>query len=267
MNSFKINASSTESKAKRRSITVAILIVFLMIFGSIQAQQLPVDYFKPKLGGAPKSDFYALFYYDLGYTYSDEFENIADGLGFDGFKSLVFFPSSKRKGYELSFGYAKAIQNAYLNDEVEGPMLGKAIDLQAKIIGKNGVGFSTLYKSKKYEMDKEEYLFNGVGLEMSFGGYPTLNYLKGNWPVSFKMGYIISLQDVFDDPVGLVYGELALQRIRKRAGVSFYASFYVRAEYQNYYIWTDIKQDDYYYYNLDFGAFYLMQGFRFGFML
>lgn len=263
---------------------ISVLIFFFMI--QLNAQMIPQEYFEPKAGGSPKSDFYTLISYNAGFVYGDqtlETEHESP-VGVEGISALVFFPkkaasqsamstlsrktkSIKTGGYALFFNYNKMVQNTYIYQEFfDAAILSNNVDFGFKSVGDGAWSASIYYQRKGYELDGDDYIFNGLGFEFQIGGYPALDYEKGNWPVSFKGGTVLHIES-FDQesPGAIIYTELALERIRKKQGVSLYASLYTRFQYDNYFF---VEEEAEIYDNpvFEFNTYYLIPGFRVGVM-
>jgi hypothetical protein len=263
-----------------------LIISVLTLFAGFQlsAQMIPEIYFKPKPGGTPKSDFYTLVSYDIGMVYASRGGNISESaIGSEALNFKFFFPSNSKKGYTIDFNVGKSIQSVNLFDfgveEIFGvdpdrPILSNNIELKAKSISNSQWGWGLIYQRRKYEagniegVDSEEYSFNGIGMEFSVGGYPDLNYKKGNWPVSFTVGAILQTESFQQDgPGGLFYGILALERIRKKQGVSFYGSVYTKVQADRYYYvpdWAENFMGDSSEPKIAFELLYFIPGFKFG---
>jgi hypothetical protein len=267
---------------------------FLVLFGmQLSAQMIPQSYFEPKAGGSPKSDFYTIFSYNVGLVYGDQdLETEHDSpVGMEGMSALFFFPSKsgrtstsmvsslaaaagktkvskKTGGIVLGFNYNKMIQDTYIYSESKGnaPILSKNLEVLFKSVGQGAWSAGLFYQRRGYELGGENYFFNGLGFEFSIGGYPALNYEKGNWPVSFKGGTVLHIESFDQESPGVsFYSELALERIRKRQGVSLYASLYSRFQYDSYrFMAEDAEEFD----NpvFEFDTYYLIPGFRVGVM-
>ncbi|PLX23694.1 MAG: hypothetical protein C0599_03990, partial [Salinivirgaceae bacterium] len=168
---------------------------------------IPQSYFEPKAGGSPKSDFYTLVSYDLGFV-SEADEIGFNGVEYEGLNVKFFFPASNKKGYGIDLNYNKAIQNVTLTgfpdlglSDAWKPILSSNFELKTRSISNKQWAFWLIYNYRQYKagyslsnFDEEVYTFNGIGWEISVGGYPDLNYEKGNWPVSFKTGFLLQIE-------------------------------------------------------------------------
>lgn len=254
--------------------TLTLGLSFFLMSWQLSAQMIPKDYFEPQAGGTPKSDFYTLISYDLGFVTEVDEIKFGSGVGYEGIKAKMFFPGKNIKGYTISMNYNKMIQQTYIytsqltTDDIGfSPILSNNFEFKLKSIGSKGWGYALFYHRRGYVLGGEDFGFNGLGFEISAGGYPDLNYEKGNWPVSIKTGYILQTESFkYEGPGGIFYSELALERIRKKQGVSLYASIYTRFQVDMYKFMeegADELVDDPIF---DFATSYIIPGFKIGFM-